>query len=155
MEYTIQVKRIEERPYVGIRRRVKVQEIGRALAEILPTVGTYLREIGVRPASPPITLYHAHHEAEGEFDIQGGWFLSAPIAGDDRFQAGIVPEGEVATTTHVGPYDRLGDAHSAIEAWIGRNGRSTSGPCWEIYLNDPGTVSDPNHYETEVSWPLR
>jgi len=43
------------------------------------------------------------------------------------------PTGEVATTVHVGPYDRLGDAHNAIHAWCAANNRKIAQASWEIY----------------------
>lgn len=39
----------------------------------------------------------------------------------------------MATTTHYGPYGRLGEAHEAIQRWCGDNGYTPAGPQWEIY----------------------
>jgi effector-binding domain-containing protein len=43
------------------------------------------------------------------------------------------PSGKVATALHVGPYERLGDAHKAIHAWAAANKISFAGKSWEIY----------------------
>ena len=37
------------------------------------------------------------------------------------------PTGQVATLTHVGPDDRLTDAHNAIHAWAATNNRPFAG----------------------------
>ncbi len=41
--------------------------------------------------------------------------------------------GEVARTVHVGPYDRLRDAHNSIHAWCAANNRKIVQASWEIY----------------------
>jgi effector-binding domain-containing protein len=43
------------------------------------------------------------------------------------------PTGEVARTIHVGPYDKLGEAHNAIHAWCAANNRKIAASSWEIY----------------------
>jgi len=55
-------------------------------------------------------------------------------------QCVVTPAGEVASTVHVGPYDRLAEAHSAIHAWCAANGRRIARASWEPYgdwSNDP------------------
>ena len=39
---------------------------------------------------------------------------------------GTLPGGFVATTTHTGPYDNLGEAHAAIQQWIEAEGSDGS-----------------------------
>jgi effector-binding domain-containing protein len=59
------------------------------------------------------------------------------------------PTGELARTAHVGPYDRLGDAHNAIHAWCAANDRKISQASREIYgdWND-----DPDLLETTIKY---
>jgi effector-binding domain-containing protein len=54
-----------------------------------------------------------------------------------------MPGGEVATTAHIGPYDRLGDAHRAIVQWVADHKRELAGPNWELYghwTDDPAKL---------------
>lgn len=57
--------------------------------------------------------------------------------GEDEVAFAHTPAGPVAWTLHVGPYDRLADAHGAIDAWRAAHGRAFAGASWEIY-GDPG-----------------
>ncbi len=61
------------------------------------------------------------------------------------------PAGHVASTVHIGPPDRLGDANVAIEAWCLANQRTLAGVSWEIY-GDPG--DDPATFEVRVFYLL-
>ena len=75
---------IEKQPlgtkhFVGIRRRVKADAIAQACAEILPATFQWLQAKGIQPDGPPMTIYHAHHAEEGEFDLQPGFFVTEPV----------------------------------------------------------------------------
>jgi len=53
------------------------------------------------------------------------------------------PAGEVARTVHIGPYNRLGDAHNAIHEWCAAHNRKIGQASWEIYghwNNDPALL---------------
>ena len=53
----------------------------------------------------------------------------------------------------LGPYDQVGEAYAALDAWVAENGRQVIGPPREVYLNDPQTTA-PEELLTEVVWPL-
>ena len=81
---------------------------------------------------------------------------------DDRFQAtgeiGVqeIPGGEYAVVTHRGPYSNLADTwrHNFRE-WLPNSGREMrSGPCFEIYVNDP-TTTPPDELVTLIHVPLK
>ena len=56
-------------------------------------------------------------------------------------------------TVHTGSYDGLGDAHAALEQFLGAEGAQASGPAREIYLTDPGEVPNPDDWKTQVIRP--
>jgi effector-binding domain-containing protein len=62
-----------------------------------------------------------------------------------------VPGGAIATTAHFGPYDRLGAAHDAVQAWCKREGRALTGVSWEIYGD---WTDDPSQLRTDVCYLL-
>ena len=85
----------------------------------------------------------------------------ACITVDDDFQ----PEGEVGVqvisagdygmTTHVGPYNRLGETYARLcGQWAPTSGRELkSSPCFEVYLNCPDDTA-PEDLLTDVYVPL-
>ena len=60
--------------------------------------------------------------------------------------------GRVATPLHVGPYDRLSEAHVAIQEWCAENGYAPAGVDRDVYgdWND-----DSAKLETRVFYLLR
>jgi len=66
-----------------------------------------------------------------------------------------LPGGEVAMTVHVGPYEGLGQASNAIQAWIGENSLTPAGAPWEVHITDPMATPSTAGWRTEVYWPVR
>ena len=82
-------------------------------------------------------------------NIDFGVQVSSSFESVGDVQCVITPAGEVAQTIHVGPYDRLGDAHAAIHHWCKANQRPIGGASWEIYghwNNDPAKLETTIRY---------
>jgi len=43
------------------------------------------------------------------------------------------PSGSAATVIHMGPYEKLGEAHQAVKDWCAANGHALEGTKWEVY----------------------
>jgi effector-binding domain-containing protein len=129
-----------------------IPQIAQSIGEFLTAVGSQLGASGIQPVGMPYTRYH---RVDGQdLDLEAGMPIKSAIAGSGRVQCGELPAGPVASTVHVGPYERLPDAGAALTAWAAANGRRPAGPNWEIYLNDPTEVAGPHEYRTEVHMPL-
>ena len=62
--------------------------------------------------------------------------------------------GRVAVTSFFGPYNELVKAHAAMDVWFERNGVERNGPCWEVYVTDPGQVKNAEEWKTQVIYPI-
>ena len=64
--------------------------------------------------------------------------------------------GEYAVTTHLGPYNNLGDTYSKLYGqWLVNSNREfRSEPCMEFYLNDPDGT-EPEDLVTDICLPLK
>ena len=151
-QYEIRVEMLPVTSTLYMRFRVAPEELGARLAQVLPAV--YGHAVGGgAPAGAPYTRYH---DVAGEtLDLEAGVPVAAPAAGKGEILAGELPGGSVAVTWHVGPYDRLPEAHRALTAWAEKNGHTPAGPAWESYLTDPGAEPDPQKWRTQVFLPLR
>ncbi|HEX5133319.1 MAG TPA: GyrI-like domain-containing protein [Candidatus Krumholzibacteria bacterium] len=153
MSYQVEIRKITEQHVVSIRTQCHVAELGAILAEILPEVWRYCRNNGIAPSGPPFTRYHGF--ADDRVDIEAGLPVPSPLAGEGRIAAGTLPGGQVATTTHMGPYDKLPHAHDALHEWIEQHMKNSAGPQWEVYWTDPGREPNPENWKTELMWPIK
>jgi len=92
---------------------------------------------------------------DGMITAEVGVEMKGPFTEQDGVVRSATPAGEVASSTHFGPYGGLGAAHSAVTQWAKANGRTFAGPSWEIYghwLKDWDT--DPSAIRTDVYYLL-
>jgi AraC family transcriptional regulator len=155
MPYSIAKKKIAAQPVLVVRRRVKPSEIAATLAEVLGHVFLHAQRNGIALAGHPLTRYLEW--GPGLLTIEAGFPVAAhpidaPSAADVR--ADTLPGGFVATATHAGSYDKLTDAHAAIQQWIEAEGLTAAGVPWECYVTDPADYPDPQDWKTEVFWPI-
>jgi effector-binding domain-containing protein len=89
---------------------------------------------------------------DGEMNIECGVEVFQPFAGNDRVICSCTPAGLVATAAHIGPYNRLGEAHKAVHEWCADHGHLLAGPSWEVYGH---WTDDPAQLRTDVFWLLQ
>ncbi|MEM1203062.1 MAG: helix-turn-helix domain-containing protein [Acidobacteriota bacterium] len=153
MSYTIQKQDKTETPFLFIRRQAKPEGIAEALGSMLPAVFQYATAKGIAFAGPPTVRYPSF--GPGLVTLEAGLPVTAPAEGEGEIELGALVGGPAATTVHKGPYDGLGAAHEAVQAWLAENGQAPNGAPWETYLNDPGEVPNPAEWLTEITWPIR
>jgi AraC family transcriptional regulator len=155
MSYSIEKKEVSPQPVLVMRRRVKPSEIATTLAEALQQVFLYAQQTGAAMAGQPFTRYLEW--GPGLITIEAGMpVVAAPR--DTSGESGVIveelPGGPVAATTHAGPYDKLPEAHAAIQVWIEAQGLVPAGAPWESYVTDPADYPDPKDWKTDVYWPF-
>jgi effector-binding domain-containing protein len=137
MDYEIEVVEVEEQDTAVFRGHVAHSGIGDFLGLAFRQV---MGALGSAPvAGPPFARYEMTDDG---WDIEGGFPVPAPFPGAGQVVGSTLPGGLVAHTTHVGSYLELGQAYSAVEAWLEANDYEPAGPPWEAYLDEP-TVDEP------------
>ena len=51
-------------------------------------------------------------------------------------------------------YEKLGEAHEAIQKWAVKRGHKPAGDPWEHYLTDPGDEPDQKKWQTKLYLPI-
>jgi effector-binding domain-containing protein len=121
---------------------------------------------GMTPVAAAFALYTRIAESpEPEADLEIGFPVAAPLTvqlGDEpgeveglRVVPSELPAGAVAVTSHVGPYDGLGEAWGRFMAEISALGHSPSSPFWESYVTEPSPDIDPATLRTDLFCPVR
>ncbi len=134
-----------------IRQKVPMADLSRALATMLPEVHAAVQAQGIRMLTAPFARYHSFG---AEVDLEAGIVVATPIEEKGRVKARRLPGCTVATTWHVGPYHEMRSTHERIMGWLGEHGLRATGMPWEIYWTDPGLVTDPAQWRTQIFYPL-
>jgi effector-binding domain-containing protein len=148
--YQIVPRTLPEQPTLAIRGKADAEHLGSWLAAAYRTVGDHAARTGARFSGPPFATYRPLDTELHEFEIEAGFPVASPGVGNGTVEASTLPGGRAATTWHVGPYDSLACAHTAIDQWIAERGARLDGRCWETYYSDPVSESDSSRWRTEV-----
>lgn len=152
MTYDITPREVPDQPIVSIREHVAQSAmpafIGRSFAELYRHLGAQ----GVAPVGEPFVIYHAF--GPDAIDAEVCVSIAGDIATSERIEARVLPATTVAETLHVGPYDALGNAYSALDDWVATHGMETAGPVRERYLNAPGPDVPPEALRTIIQMPI-
>ena len=153
MTYFIEERTLDEQCTAVLYATVTPSEIPPFLATAFPATAAYLASHGVGPIGRPYARYHAN--PDGSFEAEAGFVASTPVPGEGDVEPSDLPGGRAAVTTHVGPYDTIGEAHAALDAWVREHDGETAGDPWEVYATDPDDDPDPAHWRTVVVQPFR
>ena len=155
MTYTVTVERVAAQPLAAVRDRMPARDIPGRFRHSLDKVWLYLRaHPGLWTGGHNVFLYRQDMDATGAMTIDFGVQVTRTFEekGEGDVRCVMTPEGEVASTVHVGAYAGLKAAHEAVHAWVAANGRRVGDWSWEIYgdWND-----DPRKLSTQILYLLR
>ena len=114
-------------------------------------VMAYLGRAGVEAGAPAVARFVP---ADDVFDVEAGFYVGRPVAGDDGVVGAELPACEAAVVEHIGPYDAMEAAYEAITEWAKANCRELAEATWEEYWSDPATTP-PDQWRTVLIWPLK
>lgn len=129
MNYQTSAATVDPVPTAVIRDRVPAESLSKFVPAACGEVWTFARNAGLPRPGRHTSLYLA------DSVVEVGAEVTEPFLGNDRVVLSQLPGGRVATTTHFGPYQRLGEAHAEILRWCTEQGHRRAGVCWEIYGN--------------------
>jgi effector-binding domain-containing protein len=155
MHYEVTVETAQSELVAAVRARVPITAIARSWKPALDEVWAFLKPNGaLRPGLHPghnLFLYHHPEHRNEPMNIDFGVQVAHRFEPVGAVRCVETSAGEVARTVHVGPYDRLGDAHNAIHAWCAAHNRKIAQASWETYGHwNP----DPAQLETTISYLL-
>jgi effector-binding domain-containing protein len=151
MAYSCTLVDRSEQPTLVVRTRASVERLPQVLGPAWGSVMAHASKLGAEPSGPPFVAYH--NMDMKDLDLEIGLPFARPMDGEGDVLSARLPAGQAVETVHVGPYDQLGTAYEALEAWMKTNGRVAGGPPHEHYLNDPEDTP-PGELRTRIVWPL-
>lgn len=151
--YEIQSETRPEQPAAVAEATLPVPDIGPWLATTYGRIFSSMTRQGHAPIGPPFARYH--HLEDDRFAVEAGFPVAEPVEPDGEVHASTLPGGQAATTIHVGPYDEIEPAYTALASWVIERGGEPTGDPWEVYYSDPEEQPDPATWRTEVVLPYR
>ena len=151
MTYQIKVEAVQAELVAAVRTRVPISGIALAWKPALDQVWAFIRTHGNLKPGHNLFLYHHPANRSEPMDIDFGVQVAQPFEPSGNVRCIETPAGEVASTIHVGPYDRLAGAHNAVHAWCSANHRNIGQASWEIYGD---WTDDPARLETTIRYLL-
>lgn len=112
----------------------------------------YLGELREQPVEPPFTA--CENMDMQNLDVEIGFPVSRWLTGKEEIQPRKLLSGKVATCLHIGAYDKIEPAYTALSSWTAEQISETSGVAYKIYLNDPETTC-PKELQTQIPFPWK
>jgi effector-binding domain-containing protein len=149
MAHQVSFETVAARPFIGVASVAARSEIGQVIRSGLDKVWALIRatpEIG--PPGSSVVLYAP---APGDrLAMWPGVYIDSAYPGSGEVQRHETPAGVVAHVVHLGPYDRMMEAHRAAQqAGLAKGG--LTGLSWEVYGDhDP----DPAKLRTDIYYQI-
>ena len=133
MGYSIRMEEIAPQMTAVVHAQARQDELSTVVPALCGEVWSYLTSSGLPKGGRHTALYK-----DMVMNIEVGCEVFAPFPGDGRVVPSTLPGGTVVTTTHIGDYSGITNAHMAIHEWCAENGHTPT-YSWEIYghMDDP------------------
>lgn len=131
--YDVTLQQATPRGIAAVQARVPASRVAATFRTYLDQVYAAGRAGTLQLDGQNIFVYRDVEGTPGYLDVQFGVGVAAPFAGVGNVVYSVTPSGGVATTTHLGDYSALGDAHAAVIAWCRSHDLQLAGPRWEVY----------------------
>jgi effector-binding domain-containing protein len=145
--HQVVIQRVAAQTTAVIRFRAAQSELSKVVPAACGEVWSFARAANLPRPGRHIALY-----LDDAINLEVGVEMPAPFVGNDRVVCSSTPAGTVATVVHMGPYNRLHEAHDAIRKWCSTNGHALAGPNWEVYGH---WSDDPAQVRTDVFYLLK
>ena len=151
VKYEIELGFVQVELIAAVRVKVPLEGIAQAWKPALDEVWAVLRSNRELRPGHNLFLYHHPDDRNEAMDIDFGVQVAHAFDQMGNVRCVETPKGKVARTVHIGPYDRLGEAHNAIHTWCAANNQKIGKASWEIYGD---WNSDPAKLETTILYLL-
>lgn len=152
-EYEIKEQQWEAKTFYGKKDKLSFDKLGPFFAENYGKLGADIGKAKEQPIGPPKAIYFSFDETTMVSDVAAVMEVPAgtKLAGWEKFET---PASKVLVIEYYGPYEKSGEAHYAMDAYIKKNGL-TQGNVIEEYVTDPMSEKDPAKWLTKIYYLLK
>lgn len=153
MAAAVSFQKVESRRLAAVHRAIAPGHVGAAWRPALDLVWQFLRhQQGLHAGGHNVFLYRHPPQPGLPIEADFGVEVTRSFEAENEVREIFTPGGEAAIAVHVGPYDRMGETHAVICAYVTAQGRAFAGQSWEIYGD---WSDDPARLETTIVYLLR
>lgn len=109
---------------------------------------------GLQPAGPVMTFYldREFQPEHANIEVCVPVISAGTIEGIEGVK--LLSPGFCATCTYVGAYSKMGVAYASVLKWIEENGYQIAYAPFDVYMNNPQQVKNPEELVTQVWFPI-
>lgn len=127
----IMVVQTSPQPLAVVRVETNAAELTEEIEKAFTTVYAAVQSGRIEHPGQNVIVYR--QLGSGEVEVECGVQVPGPFADLDKVLSREMHAARAATMTHYGPYDRLGETHAALIAWVRSHGLRPTGMLWEVY----------------------
>lgn len=135
-----------------IRKNISMEELESIHERLYTKIANYLAEKEVEQSGMPMAIYH--NFSADMVDIECGIPVAGEVEPTDEINVIDIPAQPVVKFVHMGDYANLDKTYEVAKEWLVENGLEKAGAPWEVYVTDPGEVTDVNEWKTEIYYPV-
>ena len=151
--YSIETADMAERTCVGVRDTVEFAQMQPFFESGFAKATGGCEKDSLEMDGMPCGLYFVWDEANQTAECMAAMPVTSgsTAEGLEAFTMG----GKAIMLDYFGAYDKIGDAHIAMEEYMKWHGSLMNGPAIEEYLNDPTTAADAPEIHTRIYYPIQ
>jgi DNA-binding transcriptional MerR regulator len=150
----IEHRQVAGTPAAAVRDVIDVEDAASWYQGALGELYALLAGQGLTPTGPAGGIFandlftHEHGEALIFLPCGG------PLRATGRVATLLVPEVELAITTHLGSHSDIDRAYGSLGAYVADHALGVEGPLREYYVVGGHDTPDQSQWRTEIGWPI-
>jgi len=150
----IEHRRMPATPAAAVSEVIDVQDASGWYQGALGELHALLAAQKVTPTGPGGAIYandlFSHERGQATVFVP----CDETVRATGRVTALVVPEVELAVTTHVGAHNDVDLAYGSLAAYVSDHALGVEGPIREYYVIGPHETRDEDQWRTEIGWPI-
>jgi DNA-binding transcriptional MerR regulator len=150
----IEHRRMPATPAAAVSEVIDAQDASGWYQGALGELHALLAAQKVTPAGPGGAIYANDLFSHGRGQATIFVPCNESVRATGRVTGLVIPEVELAVTTHTGAHNDVDLAYGSLAAYVTDHALGVEGPIREYYVTGPHETTDENQWRTEIGWPI-
>jgi DNA-binding transcriptional MerR regulator len=150
----IEHRRVEATEAAAVHDVVDLEDISSWFQGAFGEIHAVLGAQGLRPVGVSGGIYATELFSHERGDCTVFVPSSGPVRPAGRVEQLVVPDAELAITTHAGNHRNIDQSYGSLAAYVAEHAIAVEGPIREYYVVGRRETSDEARWVTEIGWPI-